>query len=104
MINIFKKKAFGDVFSSIGSREPQPKASEAFTKFGDAHRQIDKFALSLLKTIKPMISDLNTYLSKAIPDTKLTIQKYADVKFEYLVSFFFFKLRNSLIRLSMGSI
>lgn len=31
-----------------------------------------------------MISDLNTYLSKAIPDTKLTIQKYADCKFEYL--------------------
>lgn len=31
-----------------------------------------------------MISDLNTYLSKAIPDTKLTIQKYADIKFEYL--------------------
>lgn len=31
-----------------------------------------------------MISDLNTYLTKAIPDTKLTIQKYADIKFEYL--------------------
>jgi PRKCA-binding protein len=31
-----------------------------------------------------MISDLNTYLEKAIPDTKLTIQKYADCKFEYL--------------------
>lgn len=36
-----------------------------------------------------MISDLNTYLTKAIPDTKLTIQKYADVKFEYLVNFSF---------------
>ena len=33
-----------------------------------------------------MISDLNTFLNKAIPDTKLTIKKYADVKFEYLVS------------------
>ncbi len=32
-----------------------------------------------------MLSDLNTYLNKAIPDTKLTIKKYADVKFEYLV-------------------
>jgi len=77
-------KAFGDIFASIGSREQQLKASEAFSKFGEAHRQIDKFAYSLLKTIKPMISDLNTYLSKAIPDTKLTIQKYADCKFEYL--------------------
>ena len=32
-----------------------------------------------------MISDLNTYLTKAIPDTRLTIEKYADAKFEYLV-------------------
>lgn len=33
-----------------------------------------------------MLHDLNTYLHKAIPDTKLTIRKYLDVKFEYLVS------------------
>jgi len=33
-----------------------------------------------------MISDLNTYLNKAVPDTKLTIKKYLDTKFEYLVS------------------
>lgn len=31
-----------------------------------------------------MLNDLNTYLNKAIPDTKLTIKKYADTKFEYL--------------------
>ena len=39
-----------------------------------------------------MLSDLNTYLTKAIPDTKLTIQKYADIKFEYLVIFFLLNL------------
>lgn len=27
---------------------------------------------------------MGTYLNKAIPDTKLTIKKYADTKFEYL--------------------
>lgn len=32
-----------------------------------------------------MLTDLNTYLHKAIPDTRLTIKKYLDVKFEYLV-------------------
>ena len=32
-----------------------------------------------------MITDLNTYLTKAIPDTKLTIKKYLNAKFEYLV-------------------
>ncbi|XP_074647384.1 PRKCA-binding protein-like isoform X2 [Tubulanus polymorphus] len=77
-------KAFGDVFAAIGVREPQPVASEAFTVFGNAHRDIEKFAIRLLKTAKPMISDLNTYLNKAVPDTRLTIKKYLDAKFEYL--------------------
>lgn len=77
-------RAFGDVFSVIGVREPQPAASEAFVKFADAHRNIEKFGIRLLKTVKPMLNDLNTYLNKAIPDTKLTIRKYLDVKFEYL--------------------
>ncbi|XP_047036456.1 PRKCA-binding protein-like, partial [Helicoverpa zea] len=31
-----------------------------------------------------ILSDMGTYLNKAIPDTKLTIRKYADTKFEYL--------------------
>ncbi|XP_038639550.1 PRKCA-binding protein [Scyliorhinus canicula] len=77
-------RGFGDVFSVIGVREPQPAASEAFVKFAEAHRSIEKFGIRLLKTVKPMLSDLNTYLHKAIPDTKLTIKKYLDVKFEYL--------------------
>lgn len=31
-----------------------------------------------------MLADLGTYLTKAIPDTKLTIRRYADAKFAYL--------------------
>ena len=31
-----------------------------------------------------ILSDLGTYLHKAIPDTRLTIKRYADAKFEYL--------------------
>uniref|UniRef100_A0A6Q2XC89 PRKCA-binding protein n=1 Tax=Esox lucius TaxID=8010 RepID=A0A6Q2XC89_ESOLU len=77
-------RAFGDVFSVIGVREPQAAASEAFVKFAEAHRNMEKYGIRLLKTIKPMLHDLNTYLHKAIPDTKLTIRKYLDVKFEYL--------------------
>ena len=34
-----------------------------------------------------MIADLNVFLTKVIPDTRLTIQKYADAKFEYLVRY-----------------
>ena len=67
-------------------REPQPGASEAFTQFGEAHRMMEKFAITMLKTVKPMISDLNTFLHKAVPDTRLTVRKYLDSKFEYLVN------------------
>ncbi|XP_063718967.1 PRKCA-binding protein-like [Symsagittifera roscoffensis] len=77
-------KLFGDVFSTIGAREPQHVASESFRKYADSHRSIEKFGIKLLRTLKPMVSDLETYLTKAIPDTKLTIKRYADVKFEYL--------------------
>ena len=35
--------------------------------------------------ILQMLTDLGTFLTKAIPDTRLTIKKYADAKFEYLV-------------------
>ncbi|XP_067671009.1 PRKCA-binding protein-like isoform X1 [Haliotis asinina] len=77
-------KAFGEVFNCIGMREPQPAAGEAFSKFGEAHKNMEKFAIKMLKTVKPMISDLNTFLNKAVPDTRLTIKKYLDAKFEYL--------------------
>jgi hypothetical protein len=74
----------GDVFCNIGVREPQKAACEAFCKFGEYHRQIERSGIRMLKATKPILQDLGTYLSKAIPDTKLTIKKYADVKFEYL--------------------
>ncbi|XP_051170173.1 PRKCA-binding protein isoform X2 [Leptopilina boulardi] len=77
-------KVFGDAFAAIGVREPQPRASEAFRQFGDQHRQMEKFGVTMLKTLKPILNDLGTYLHKAIPDTRLTISKYADAKFEYL--------------------
>ncbi|KAJ9600206.1 hypothetical protein L9F63_009501, partial [Diploptera punctata] len=44
-----------------------------------AQRSSGKFSKA-----RPILSDLGTYLYKAIPDTKLTIRKYADTKFEYL--------------------
>nr|CAG4643963.1 EOG090X06GA [Lepidurus arcticus] len=77
-------KAFGDTFATIAVREPQPRASEAFTVFGDLHRQMEKKGIAMLKQLKPILADLGTFLHKAIPDTRLTIRKYADAKFEYL--------------------
>ncbi|XP_048487253.1 PRKCA-binding protein isoform X3 [Plutella xylostella] len=74
----------GDMFSCVGVREPQPRASEAFTKLGQAHRALAADTVAMLKALKPILADMGTYLNKAIPDTKLTIRKYADTKFEYL--------------------
>ena len=44
----------GDAFAGIGVREPQPRASEAFRQFGDYHRQMEKYGLQMLKTVKPV--------------------------------------------------
>ncbi|KAG4066245.1 hypothetical protein HA402_000469 [Bradysia odoriphaga] len=77
-------QAFGNCFSSISVREPQPRASEAFRLFGEMHRNMEKDGVKMLKAIKPVLADLGTYLFKAIPDTKLTIRRYADAKFAYL--------------------
>ncbi|XP_069986823.1 PRKCA-binding protein isoform X1 [Penaeus vannamei] len=77
-------KRFGDIFCEIGVRELQQSANEAFNQFGEAHRQMEKFGIQMLKRLKPILSDLGTYLHKAIPDTRLTIRRYADTKFEYL--------------------
>lgn len=54
-----RPSAFGDVFSVIGVREPQAAASEAFVKFAEAHRNMEKYGIQLLKTIKPVSSRRN---------------------------------------------
>ncbi|KAH0816673.1 hypothetical protein GEV33_006118 [Tenebrio molitor] len=74
----------GDVFAGLAVREPQPRASEAFRLFGEQHRSMEKFGQDMVKKIKPVLADMGTYLYKAIPDTRLTVKKYADAKFEYL--------------------
>ncbi|XP_074603671.1 PRKCA-binding protein-like [Brevipalpus obovatus] len=77
-------KAFGDVFSEIGVRDPHPDSSKAFAAFGQAHRIIERKGMQMIRDLKPLVSDLSTFLNKVMPDMKLTIKKYADVKFEYL--------------------
>ncbi|KFD71692.1 LOW QUALITY PROTEIN: hypothetical protein M514_04254 [Trichuris suis] len=75
---------FGDIFFEIGSHEPQVNSAEAFMTFGEVHRNMEKRARKLFENLRPMISDLNTYLNKAVPDTRATLKKYLDAKFEYL--------------------
>lgn len=77
-------KAVGDLFNEIAVREPQQRASEVFRAFGEQHRNMDTATMEIVREIKPVIKDMGTYLYKAIPDTRLTVKKYADAKFEYL--------------------
>ncbi|KFB41639.1 AGAP007832-PA-like protein [Anopheles sinensis] len=77
-------QAFGNIFASISVREPQPRASEAFRIFGELHRNMEKDGIKMIKALKPILADMGTYLHKAIPDTKLTVKRYADAKFSYL--------------------
>lgn len=77
-------RAFGDVLTEIGCREKQPEAGEAFRRFGEAHRLFEKYGVDMLNSIRLVLNDLDTYIRKAIPDTKLTIKKYQNIKFEYL--------------------
>lgn len=77
-------QSFGNIFASISVREPQPRASEVFRIFGELHRNMEKDGIKMIKSLKPVLADMGTYLHKAIPDTKLTVRKYADSKFSYL--------------------
>lgn len=83
--NVFQAMhAFGTEFCTMSIREPQPTASEAYRAFGEMHRGLEKEGIQMIKALKPVIANFGTYLNKAIPDTKLTVTKYADSKFAYL--------------------
>ena len=68
MTHFWLVAGFGDVFSSIGVREPQPAASEAFSKFGEAHRDMERFAIKMLKTVKPVSLVYNYLLVLLLSD------------------------------------
>lgn len=75
---------FGTEFCEMSVREPQPRASEAYRSFGEMHRNLEKDGIIMIKALKPVIANFGTYLNKAIPDTKMTVRKYANAKFAYL--------------------
>jgi len=83
--NVFQvMQLYGTEFCTMSIREPQPTASEAYRAFGEMHRGLEKEGILMIKALKPVIANFGTYLNKAIPDTKLTVRKYADAKFAYL--------------------
>ncbi|VDM23435.1 unnamed protein product [Hydatigera taeniaeformis] len=47
-------RTFGEIMSQIGVKEPQVRAGQAFTHFGEAHRELEKFAVGTLKQLQPV--------------------------------------------------
>jgi hypothetical protein len=45
---------FAECFAQLGVREPQPRASLAFTQFADYHRLIEKKGVDMVKQLKPV--------------------------------------------------
>ncbi|EFO27248.1 hypothetical protein LOAG_01230 [Loa loa] len=78
------QKEFGDLFCEIAARESSTTINKALSTFGNTHRVLEKHTIKLVKSLHPIVRDLNTFVKKAIPDTKLTLKKYLDAKFEYL--------------------
>ena len=76
---------FGQIFELVGARERQHEAGEAFRKFGNAHRHMAQEGQRLLDRMQPTVKDLSTFIDKAVPDMKLTLEKYRDAKIEFLV-------------------
>ncbi|VDK80784.1 unnamed protein product [Litomosoides sigmodontis] len=78
------QKEFGDFFCEIAARESSPTINRALLTFGNTHRSLEKHTVKLVRNLHPIVHDLNTFVEKAIPDTRLTLKKYLDAKFEYL--------------------
>lgn len=78
------QKEFGSIFCDLAAHEKQQTANEAFSAFGDKHRMISKKQMESAIPLQKMVSDLQVYIDHVVPDTRLTIKKYLDVKYEYL--------------------
>ncbi|CAJ0936948.1 unnamed protein product, partial [Mesorhabditis belari] len=98
-INKFQKM-FGDAFCELAAHESQANASLAFTVFGEAHRSLGKRQGEMVKSVRPLINDLVTYVEKAIPDTELTLKKLKEMDDEEVE---FHSLQESLYRVETGN-
>ena len=58
------------VFGEVGVHSPFPSASETFVAVGLAHRDLERVSVSVVRQVKPMMSDLGTFLNQAIPDIR----------------------------------
>ncbi|CAD5226871.1 unnamed protein product [Bursaphelenchus xylophilus] len=73
-----------NVFSEVATRESESNLNKYFNEVSACHRNFVKETGPLLAQLQLVANTFRTYTEKAIPDTKDTIKKYLDKKFEYL--------------------
>lgn len=78
------QNTIGSMYSEIAARETLPEVNKYLDKVAQVHRQFKKEATPMLAKVRTIADAFRTYTEKAIPDTKDTIKKYLDKKFEYL--------------------
>ena len=54
----------------------------------ESRRQLERGGAEFVRKASTVVGDFNTFLVRAIPDMRLTVNKYLDAKFEYLVFIF----------------
>lgn len=109
------QKQFGDVFTTMATREPSPQSSEALRSFGQIHLDFEKSFTSVMPVFKKIIVDLKNFFNCVLPDMRATVKKYANAKFEYLSyclkvkemedeESFFTAIREPLYRVETGNL
>ncbi|KAI1701357.1 arfaptin-like domain-containing protein [Ditylenchus destructor] len=76
--------SFGSAFCEAASRETATEDQELFAALGECHKAFRKEQANLVSKMDNLITQLQNYATKAIPDTQKSIRKYLDAKFEYL--------------------
>lgn len=74
----------GTLLSEIGVKETESGLNTKLTSVAESHRAVGRGLESFQPEVEPIASQMETFLEKAIPDTRMTQKRYEDVKYTYL--------------------
>ncbi|KII68030.1 PRKCA-binding protein [Thelohanellus kitauei] len=83
--NISKSyKGISDVFSEMMCHETSNNTIASFRLVSDSHQTFYNSTETLINEMDRILEKIHVFLTQIIPDTKLTLKKYLNLKFEYL--------------------
>lgn len=74
----------GYIFSDISCHDTNDTAQDSFRLVAESHQFFGLSTEKLVQDMDRVIEKIQTFITKIIPDTKVTLKKYLDNKFEYL--------------------